>query len=204
MKKISDLGIMGISLSAVVSVLFATGALSFATQDTEPTTYEQTGFAGNVVIVQKDADGNIKAYRQTDNIVTNVGRSCAAMEIFGQATTNTTGSQQTMCGGGGANSGLFNYVGIGTSGTAEAVGDTSITGGLTRAQDAGVGLVNGTNTIAIIQPAAFTGIAATIQEAGLFDAGGTSGGHMFARKTFTSIVLTASDSLTVTWRISLS
>lgn len=195
---------MGVSLSAVVSVLLATGALSFATQNTEPTTYEQTGFVGNVVLVQKDADGNIKAYRQTDNIITNVGKSCAAMELFGQTTTNTTGSQQTMCGGGGANSGLFNYVGIGTSGTAEGAGDTSITGGLTRAQDTGVGLVNSSGTYAIIQPAAFTGIAATIQEAGLFDAGGTSGNHMFARKTFTSIVLTASDSLTVTWRISLS
>jgi hypothetical protein len=204
MRKSSDLGIMGVSLSAVVSVLFATGALGFETYNEEPITYEQTGFVGNAVLVQKDPDGNIKAYRQTDNIITNVGKSCAAMELFGQATTNTTGSQQTMCGGGGANSGLFNYVGIGTSGTSEAVGDTSITGGLTRAQDTGVGLVNGTNTYAIIQPAAFTGIAATIQEAGLFDAGGTAGNHMFARKTFTSIVLTASDSLTVTWRISLS
>lgn len=205
MKKSSDLAIMGMSLSVVVSVLFATGALSFATQDVEPITYEQTGFMGNVVLVAKDTDGNIKAYRQTDNIITNVGKSCAAMKIFGQTTTNTTGSQQTMCGGGGANSGLFNYVGIGTSGTAEAAGDTSITGSIARAQDTGVGLVNGTGpTYAIIQPGAFTGLSATIQEAGLFDAGGTSGNHMFARKTFTSIVLTPSDSLTVTWRISLS
>lgn len=204
MKKLSDLGIMGISLSAVVSVLFATGALGFETQDGEPIIYEQTGFVGHLVLVQKDTDGNIKAYRQTDNIITNVGKACAAMEIFGQGTSNTTGSQQTMCGGGGANSGLFNYVGLGTSSTSEAAGDTAL-GAATgsRGQDTGVGLINGTGpTYAIIQPASFTGISATIAESGLFDA--STGGHMFARKTFTGIPLTSSDTLTVTWRVSLS
>jgi len=206
MRKSSDLGMMGISLSAVVSVLFATGALGFATQDSEPITYEQTGFVGNAILVQKDPDGNIKAYRQTDNIITNVGKSCAAMELFGQATTNTTGNQHTMCGGGGANSGLFNWVGIGTGSGAEAVGNTSITTTISRLQDTGVGLVNGTNTYAIIQPAAFGNtIDADIQEVGLFDSAGTaSEGHMFARKVITLINMDSGDSLTVTWRISLS
>jgi hypothetical protein len=202
MKK-SNFGIMGVSLSAVIAVLFATGTLSFATQNTEPATYDQSTFMGHLVLVQKDTDGNIKAYRQSDNIVTTVGKSCAIMEIFGQSTSNTTGSQQTMCGGGGANSGLFNYVGIGTDATGEVVGNTALAAATgSRQQDTGVGLVNSSGVYAIIEPSAFTGLTATIREAGLFDA--LTGNHMFARKTFADIGLTSSDSLTVTWRVSVT
>ena len=68
-------------------------------------------FLGHVELVAKDADGNIKAYRQTDNIVVNIGKTCAAERIFG-ASGNSTGA----CAGGAT---AFDWIGLGTSGTAE-------------------------------------------------------------------------------------
>lgn len=208
---------MTITLSLMTSAIFATGALDLKTYDKSPTTNEITGMRGHVILVNEDQEGNIKAYRQTDNIITYVGLSCAAMELFGKGLGNTTFSERdgstgkvdTMCGGGGANSGTFNFIEIGTSGTGEQIDDSgALTGGFARVQDTDVGLINGTlanpgPTYAIIQ-SLLTGITGGIQEAGLYDSSDLGSGHMFARKTFGSITMSPSDTLTVTWRVILS
>jgi len=216
MQKLNQLAIMTITLSLMTSVVFATGALDLKSYDSSPTINEQTGMRGHVILELKDADDNIKAYRQTDNIITYVGLSCAAMELFGKGLGNTTASENddstgnvsTMCGGGGTNSGTFDFVGIGTSTTGAAIGDNgALTSEETRVQDTDVGIVNGTtgnpgSTYAIIQSQFGTGITATIAESGLYDSSDTFG-HMFARKTFTPIPMTSADTLTVTWRVTL-
>ena len=48
--------------------------------------------------------------------------------------------------------------------------------------------------------------AATIQEAGLFDQpmSGTQTGNIFARQTFAAITMGASDTLSVTWTVTLA
>ena len=207
---------MTITLSMMTSAIFATGAMDLVPYNPSSTN-EQTGLGGHVTLVKSDEDGNIKAYRQTDNIITYTGLSCAAMELFGKGLGNTTASENdgatgnvaTMCGGGGVNSGTFDFVGIGTSSTAEAIGNSgALTGGFSRVQDSNVGIVNGTTgnagpTYAIIQSQFGTGISGTIAEAGLYDGSGASG-HMFARKTFTGIPMGTEDTLTVTWRVTLA
>jgi len=56
------------------------GSTSFTTMSvgTDP-----VQMSGHAIITLADADGNIKAYRQTDNVVTNNGRNCVADELFG-------------------------------------------------------------------------------------------------------------------------
>ena len=217
MQKFNQLAIMTITLSMMTSAIFATGALDLETYNPGPTTSEQTGLRGHVILVQSDEEGNIKAYRQTDNIITYTGLSCAAMELFGKGLGNTTASENDgstgnvseMCGGGGTASGTFDYVGIGTSSTSEVIGDSgALTGAFARVQDTSVGIVNGTTgnpgpTYAIIQSQFGTGISGTIAEAGLFD-GSDANGHLFARKTFTGIPMGTEDTLTVTWRVTLA
>lgn len=146
---------------------------------------------GHVTVVVTDPNGNIKAYRQMDNIVVNVGETCTGARMFG-----TTATQ---C----ANLGLFNYIGIGTNSAAEDATHTGLqTETNTRQQDLTNTLTNSTGpgaTSSLSGTFAFTG-SAGIQESGLFDA--STGGHMFARKLISPAVnVISGDSLTVTWTI---
>lgn len=152
---------------------------------------------GHLEMVAKDNSGAIKSYIQTDNIVTNVGKTCVAMRIFG-----ANGSSNTACGGGiTLNSNLFQWIGIGTATQAEAATDSALFGQVgSRGLASAVGLNgNTTGPYSSIQRTILSNSTSSIAESGLFDA--SASGHMFARKTFTAIPLNSGDSLTVTWRI---
>lgn len=186
----------GIAILAVGGILLSTSGIAAVSPANKLS--DKSMFLGHVELVAKDKDGNIKAYRQTDNIVTYTGKNCAAVRIFGAP---SNGTQGTACGGGGL---TMNYLAVGTDGTAEAATQTAL--GLqsgSRIQDTTKGLINGSsvNPYVTLQQT-FTPGAVTVQEAGVFDA--SANGHMFARKQFTGIPLGATDTLTVTWRITLS
>jgi hypothetical protein len=186
----------GIAILAVGGIILGTSGLTSVSPANKLS--DNAMFLGHVELVAKDPDGNIKAYRQTDNIVTFVGKNCAAVRIFGAP---TNGTQGTDCGGG-ANT--MNWIGIGTGVTAEAATDTALTTPSgARVQDTVKGIINGTtvNPYVTLQQT-FTPGAVTIAEAGLFDA--VANAHMFAHKTFTGIGMGATDTLTVTWRITLA
>jgi len=189
-------------LSFIAIIAMAGGLLVTFNVGSSPQTNkfsESSGMLGHIELVAKDSDGNIKAYRQTDNIIVNVGKSCAAIHIFGVPTgSNGTG---TACGGQLVNP--FNLMAIGTSTTAAQATDTALVAQVgSRVNNGTMTLINSTaNAPYVILQDTFRPNAA-IAEAGIFDS--ATGGHMFARQQFTPISLGATDTLTVTWRISLN
>jgi hypothetical protein len=188
----------GIAILAVGGILIGTSGLT--TVSTANKLSDGSMFMGHVELVAKDSNGDIKAYRQTDNIVTYVAKNCAAIRIFG-AMGGGNATQATACGGA---TSTFNWIGLGTGTATELATDPGLTAASgSRSQDTTKGLINGTNVNPYVTlQQTFTPGAVTIAEAGVFDA--SSGGHMFAHKTFTGIPLGATDTLTVTWRITLA
>ena len=193
-----------VAVVAISGILLSTSSIGPSSQASKLS--DSPMFLGHIELVAKDTNGNIKAYRQTDNLVVNTGKSCAAVAIFGLP---TNGSQTTACGGVSTNK--FTQIAIGVATAAPAAGDLALgsqTGG--RATNGTYSLVNGTtgalgasatNPFYSIQTT-FHPTAVNIAEAGIFDAG--TNGHMFAHQQFTAISLAASDTLTVTWRITLN
>ena len=195
------------ALFAVLAIVVGVGSVDsvsvFSSGFSQPVDKSDGGIKmlGHLELVATDSNGNIKAYRQTDNIVTEVGKNCVGIRLFG---ANGTGA--TACGGA-TNTVPFTWIGIGTGSTGETVTDTALgtPNGNNRGFQSAVGInANATaSPYSSIQKTLTSNSTQTIAESGLFDSVGAAGvgGHMFARKTFTGIPLNSGDSLTVTWRI---
>jgi hypothetical protein len=192
---------------------------------------EGTPIYGHITVIAKDPQGHIYAYRQSDNLITNMGLNCMAYALFRTAiTTGTTPSDRNACGGTGTatNTALiaFNTVSgfrelqIGTSSVVPDATQSALVGGLTAGSAAGTavptlsdlgsattGTTPGVGAIVIIS---LSNLAVTttqtVQEAGLFDTpmSNSATGNMFARQTFASVAMTPGDTLTVTWQITLA
>ncbi len=174
---------------------------------------------GHIELVAKDKDGNIKAYRQTDNLITNNGQNCAAKALFSVYTANTGGlsNATNRCVGGVTKP--FTVIAIGTGSGLVTKENTQLTtessgNGLTRGQlDTAITWTNSTASTqanggfarALIQKTfTLTASSATITESGLFNDTSASASGMFARQTFTGIGLsTVGDALTVKWTIDI-
>lgn len=216
MKQPKTIGLLAaIALTVGIVGISGTSANIFGIVDSQKaSTTESTGFSGHIIAVVTDADGNIKAYRQTDNIIVNAGRNCAADLVFGTGFGGCTGEA------------AFDKVALSDNTIASAAAtDTTLTGECDGTPDCGTGLnARVTGTVASSSPgqlasgtsgaatdaitkitATFTktaGSTVTINSAGLFDA--TTNGNMFAEKAFSSgVPLSANDQLTVTWLITL-
>jgi hypothetical protein len=203
------MGVVVMSTSGVYSL-----TQSAPTQTNTGTT-EQPVVLGHLELVAKDKDGNIKAYRQTDNLVVSNGLNSTINDLFGSGLQTITASTVH----------TFDYVGVGTSNQAVAYGDSVL-----KAQDANRLL----GTVTAINAGGGTGMGAqivatwgagklanattgsqTIQEAGLFDADNTTnaGGNpgvssqanLYAHQVISpGIAIGTSDTLTVTWKITFS
>src|SRR5579863_8834417 len=129
---------------------------------------------GHLEIVAKDPNGNIKAYRQTDNLVTAVGKSCVGIRLFGSNASSTNGTNAAC--GGYRNTGKFSIVAIGTGTAAESVASTGLTANFENGGNGTTGLMNSTtgspSIYSVIQRQFQANASASIAESGLFDAGG--------------------------------
>jgi len=188
-----------VAILALTVVAISSGGAFAMIQDNEvpQTTSDDVKVLGHVEVVARNADGEIKAYRQTDNLIVTNGFECAAQDLFG--------ATQSGCG----SIGIFDKIAVGTGTAVAAIGQTDIvTQASNKRQDGTVAdsgqtgaiidatwlantLKNGTGTTAVV-------------ESGLFDAVGNGTGNMFARQTFTAINVGASDTLTVTWTITFA
>jgi len=189
-----------VAILALTVVAISSGGAFAMIQDNEvpQTTSDDVKVLGHVEVVARNADGEIKAYRQTDNLIVTNGFECAAQDLFG--------ATQSGCG----SIGIFDKIGVGTATAAAILGDTDIgvlasnkridadgvadsgqTGAVIDATWLANTLKNGTGTTAIV-------------ESGLFDSITNSSGNMFARQTFTAINVGASDTLTVTWTVTFA
>ena len=195
-----------LALGAIIAVAVGlTGVSAFGDFTTQPELTqaerfaEESGIYGHLEATLTDSNGDIKAYRQTDNIVTTQGLNCAVEILFADAALNA-------CPGTGSIS--FKVIELISAGTPVA-GDvqgaqagTAVTGngldiaGCTVA-DNGAGSVTCTNL--------FTKTGASSQTVtGAYLKDNTTPTAIFAGNTFTSVSMDENDTLNVVWTITLS
>lgn len=143
--------------------------------------HEQIHATGRLAITLTGPDGHLKDQRDHPNLVVTTGKAwiAARMKTTGQPTEMT-------------------HLAVGTGATAAAVGDTAL-----GAESARVALASSVSGAVATYTATFpagTGTAA-LTEAGLFNA--NSAGTLLCRTVFPVINKGASDSLAITWTITI-
>lgn len=135
---------------------------------------------GRVSFKLYDKDGNLKEEVNVDNLVVTTGKNFIAQRMTGTPT-------------------VMGYMAVGTDGTAAAVGNTALGGELARvAITSGTSALNVSTYVATFGAGVGTG---ALQEAGIFDANVV--GNMLCRTTYAVINKGASDTLTITWQITI-
>ena len=95
------IALMAVAFAVTIGMLGANGLLATPFVIAKTATSTMNGdipLKGHVTLVVNSPDGKIKAYRQMDNLVVNVGETCTGSRLFGD---------QAKCDGG-----LFNYIAI--------------------------------------------------------------------------------------------
>ena len=216
-----------VGLIAAIAVLSGGLGLALTAADFDDqklmTSNAATGFLmGHLEIEARNSDGEITAYRQTDNEVVDDGEQCILKFLF--ATTNAVARQNGATAGAGACTGAvtnaWNVIAIGDNNDSGAFAagrtvaqqdvlvmlgnETSTVKGLERALATDVTWYNGTGSSAtkIVLAKTFTStspVTHNIGESGLFNSTTIDAFGMLARQTFTDVSLTTGDSITVTW-----
>jgi len=195
-----------------VAAVAATGStFAFSSVQAEPSsmTEEVGGMYGHAILTLRGADGVIKDYRQTDNLIMNEAKSEIIDRMFGTSISSH-------------GTGNYNFIAIGnssassTDATLNALqGDKGSGTTCDGFADTAVGSESTPASPTVTINAVFGGGTASgspdlnnsgctdsaIVEAGLFD---SAGGDMFARQTFSGIEITAPDTLTVEWVLTFS
>ena len=169
---------------------------------------------GHLEIEARNADGELFAYRQTDNEVVDDGEQCILKMLFATSNSGEAGrGEYTSTGNGactGALTGAWDVIGIGTTTTSAADtnvalgNETSTTSGLERDRATTKTWSNGTGTDAtqIVLSKTFTNNSANnhaIAESGLFNSTTVDKNGMLAHKAFSAVTLANGDSITITW-----
>jgi len=217
-----------VGLVAAIAVLSGAMGLSVTGAFSDPklmTSNAATGFLiGHVEIEATNANGELFAYRQSDNAVVDDGEQCILKLLFGTsgmtndgrgeylATTSDGSISDTVGACTGILTGAWDIIAIGEGTTAPADTDviletefTAATGaGLDRAYATTKTWTNGTGatTTKIVLKNTFTstsGDTESVTESGLFNSTVVAGSGMLAHQTFTAVSLTSGDSITVTW-----
>ena len=204
---------LGLSLAALgiiagVFGLFVTGV--FDEESISATYAPATGMLmGHAIIEAHDSEGNLIAYRETDNEVVDTGEQCVLKMLFGGGGPGAAGT--TVCTG--ANNSPWTVIAIGDTNSAAAdtqyklLNETSSVDGLTRGVATTQTWQNGTGSTAtqITLSKTFTngGSSHTIYESGLFNSTTVAGSTMLARQQFSGVTLANGDSITVTWTFSV-
>ena len=155
--------------------------------------------SGHAIITLADSDGNIKAYRQTDNIVTDVGRNCAADKLFG-VNTGTA-----ICASGGE-PGKFTFIGIGTGFTGSPeLGDIELENEIltrTGALNSDIAAATTTGAIKIIKGTFILGTESTVNEVALFDSLAGGSDNMFSLLEISPVISGGLDDIiTITYQV---
>lgn len=184
-----------LAISSVISIgIFS---LSINQNNTVGVHQEGTTILGHVELVLYGGDGKIKTYRQGDNLVVTNGDNSTANRIFG-TTLNTNSAQ----------GGTFSFVAVGISGTAANTAQTGLLSqvGNHRAGVVTNGAIHGQAVITANFPAnrLTNSTSIGLQEVGLFDSLSNSTTNLFARQTYSTINVFPSDTLQVTWTVTIT
>jgi hypothetical protein len=138
---------------------------------------------GRLSIVLKDEDGNVKDTREVDNLVVNTGLAYIASRMKDATATAMT------------------HMGLGSGSTAAAAGDTDLGSllGSREVLDSTTVTSNAIEYVASFEAGDATG---AVTEAGIFNA--ATAGTMLCRTVFSVVNKGASDTMTVTWTITIS
>jgi len=142
--------------------------------------------SGQLNIVLKGKDGEIKDQRTVKNLVVNSG--------LAYITSRMTGTSKA----------VMSHMGLGSGTTAAAAGQTDLVTLLGSREALDSSTISGANSEKIVYVSSFEAGDATgaITEAGIFNA--ASGGDMLCRVKFDVINKAADDTMSVTWTITLA
>lgn len=144
---------------------------------------DSLGMIGKCYVELFDENGDLKDIRDIPNLIVTTGRDAIIERLDSSPTTAQP-----------------SHMGLGTSSTAPAAGNTTLTGEPTR-----VALTSNTSSGGVLTMVGnwSAGTATgTWSEAGVFNALTT--GTMYSRATFTAIPKGASDTLQITWTYTLT
>lgn len=182
-------GAIGIGVMLLAVTFMPAGIVQPVVPDHEGANEQFLQLHGKLDVLLYDESGKLKDERHFDNLIVDAGFEGVAYRIAPHDGTATSSP--------------WNYIAIGTGSTAAAAGDTALVSELTRIQDSTAAYTTTSGKQLLLQVSFGPGVGTgNVAESGLFNA--SSGGNMLARQTFTSISKGASDTLTVTWTITLS
>lgn len=169
------------------------------------TSNDAFAIVGHVTMVLYDNEsGEIKAYRQSDNLVVNDGLETILDYIFGDTLFGSTGLN-------GVTETVVSHMALGNKvsppvANATATGLDAEVSACTRIAIAGSATGLTATLTATFDAAADNNCAVTVSELGLFTESAAGGNdQLFAKQsTFTPITLTTADSLAVTWTVGMA
>ena len=201
-------------LVAIIGAIIAVGALSaslsmgypdnLSTMSVNPL-QSSARMLGHVTLTAYDENGNIKAYRQTDNVITNQLDDCLQKLAF----AGVTGAG---CTGATPAAGYFNNMAIGAAASPSTSEDRTALGlyittpaSATGFDSAVLTQATGTGGSSLLVTSTFRpGITVTVTEAAIQSSTATTGSSTEAAiQAFTGISLGASDTLTVQWTVNI-
>ena len=203
------------ALIAIVGVASGLVGYTFSTsENVSPATSLATSgiISGHLAVEVRDSEGNIKAYRQTDNVITTTGENCALRALFSPATLATTSGTGVCVGGLTAG---FTFIQVGTGSGTEQSTDVDLftplaTTNFVVAPATTITWTNSTTNTGstnaakiLLEKTYISDTSATVTEAGLFNSTDTNTSGMFAHKLFTSVPVNTNDQLTVEWTINI-
>ena len=148
---------------------------------------------GQLELKLLDAYGNIKDLRNVNNLIVTTGLAHITSRL--KDATATT----------------MSHMGIGTSTTTAATGDTGLTGTIPRVPCDSISIISTTVANDTIQyvatfPANSTGLtySGAITEAGIFNIGTLGSGTMLCRTVFSVINKGTADTLVITWKVAMT
>lgn len=137
---------------------------------------------GDVAIVLRDKQGNVKDERNIKNLIVNTGLNFICDRMKNDETAMT-------------------HMALGSGSTAAAAGDTTLGSQLGSREALDSDTVS-SNTITYTSSFEAGDATGAVTEAGIFNA--ASGGTMLCRTVFAVVNKSADDSLSVTWQITLT
>lgn len=144
---------------------------------------ESIKIRGDLNIVLKDENGNIKEQREETNLVVNAGLAFITSRM-----TDATDS-------------VMSHMAVGSDSTAAAAGDTDL-GSILGSREALDSTTDSAATITYVASFEAGDGTGAITEAGIFNA--STGGTMLCRTVFSTVNKGANDTMTITWTITLS
>jgi hypothetical protein len=145
---------------------------------------ESVKLTGTLHIVVRDEQGNIKEERYEKNLVVTTGLAYIASRMVGVAST------------------VMSHMEVGTSNTSAALGQTALVAAVSGSRRPLTVFSSASNVVTAETTFAAGYGTGTLTEAGIFNA--SSGGTMMCRSVYSPVVKGATDSLTITWTITVS